>query len=463
MHRVLGLFALALLVACFASSPADAACSANAGTTIASAGTLTVDGCVSGGGNKIDFWTVALTGGDRVQLTVSSAVELDLYPPDTIDLGFITVRPADVEVASPPARLHAGANDPGAVFGHVRGRGLPAGGPRGRWRRLPRRLHGPAQVRAVDAAVHGHVRRARQRVRVVTAARRSNDRVGAPAPLGSCESGGGNDVDYWTLSLNDGDQLQITVPPASADVEFDLYPPGTTDDTLTRTTPTDSDLATTSEGVASPQVATLTPSSAGTYVLATCEPKTSATTPGGDCRGTRTGSAAGFILPMKAYTFTTATIPQPEYGDSAYYPDSYDFGPYGDSTDFGSTYGKLSIAKQTVSVSKKGALRLTIRCAMAPCNGTLTLAAVARTTTGHGKKRKTKKITTTLAETKLSYLDAGTTHISLTLTKPGLRLLRHAHGRLKATATLKYDTDTASKTTRASITLRTPYASRSSS
>ena len=463
MHRVLGLFALALLVACFASSPADAACSANAGTTIASAGTLTVDGCVSGGGKKIDFWKAALTGGDRVQLTVSSAVELDLYPPDTIDLGFITVRPADVKIASPPrgstqvltiqapfsATFVVAACqpvDPAADGGDCRGVFTD-----------PRKYARSMQPYTVTSAALGN------------ACASSPLRAGAtiasapPLPLGSCESGGGNDVDYWTLSLNDGDQLQITVPPASADVEFDLYPPGTTDDTLTRTTPTDSDLATTSEGVASPQVATLTPSSAGTYLLAACEPKTSATTPGGDCRGTRTGSAAGFILPMKAYTFTTATIPQPGYGDSAYYPDSYDFGPYGDSTDYGSTYGKLSIAKQTVSVSKKGALRLTIRCAMAPCNGTLKLAAAARTTTGHGKKRKTKKITTTLAETKLSYLDAGTTRISLTLTKPGRRLLRLAHGRLKATATLKYDTDTASKTTRASITLRAPYASRSSS
>src|SRR5689334_9491845 len=101
MHRVLGLL-VALLVACFASSPADAACTANAGTTIASAGTLTIGGCVAGGGNKADFWKAALTGGDRVQLTVSSPVELDLYPPGTVDLGFTTVRPADVEVASPP-------------------------------------------------------------------------------------------------------------------------------------------------------------------------------------------------------------------------------------------------------------------------------------------------------------------------------------------------------------------------
>ena len=157
---------------------------------------------------------------------------------------------------------------------------------------------------------------------------------------------------------------------------------------------------------------------------------------------------------MKGYTFTTATIPQPGYGDAPYDPGSYDFGPYGDTTDYGPTYGKLSIARQTVSVSKKGALRLTIRCATASCNGTLKLTAVARTTTGHGKKRKTKKTTTTLAETELSYLDTGTTHVSLTLAKPGLRLLRHAHGRLKATATLKYDTDTASNTTRAAITLR---------
>jgi hypothetical protein len=455
MHRFLGLVA-ALLVAGFVSSPADAACTASAGTTIASAGTLTVDGCVSGGGNRIDFWKVALSGGERVQLTVSSAVELDLYPPDTIDVGFITVRPADVEVASPPrgstqvltiqapysATFVVAACQPvdhAANGGDCRGVFTDPG-------TYARSM----QPYTVTSAALGN------------ACASSPLRAGAsiasapPLPLGFCESGGGNDVDYWTVTLNEGDQLQITVPPASADVEFDLYPPGTTDDTLTRTTPTDSDLATTSQGVASPQVATLTASSAGTYVLAACEPKASATTPAGDCRGTRTGSAASFVLPMKGYTFTSATIPQPGYEDTPYDPGSYDFGPYGDTTDYGSTYGKLSIAKQTVSVSKKGALRLTVGCTTALCNGTLKLIAVGKTTTGHGKNRKTKKITTTLAETELSYLDTGTTHISLTLRKPALRLLRHAHGRLKATAILRYDTDTGSRTTRASITLRMP-------
>jgi hypothetical protein len=445
MYRVLGLLA-ALLVACFAASPADAACTANAGATIASAGTLTVGGCVSGGGNKIDYWKVALTGGDRVQLTVSSAVELDLYPPGTVDLGFTTVRPADVEIASPPrgsAQVLTIQAPYSATFVVAACQPVnPANG---------------GDCRGVFTAP-GAYARSMQPYTVTSAAlgnacaSSSPPAAGAtisaaPAlPLGACASGGGHDVDYWTVALNDGDQLQITVPPASTDVEFDLYAPGTTDDTFTRTTPTDSDLATTGEGVASPQVVTLTAGSAGTYVVAACEPKASATTPDTDCRDTRTGGAAGFVLPMKGYTFASETVPQPGYQDIPYDPGAYDFGPYGDTSDYGSLYGTLSIAKQTVSVSKKGAFRLTVQCSMSPCNGSLKLTA----RTGHGKKRKT----TTLAETELSYLDADATRVSLTLTKPGLRLLKHVHGHLKATATLKYDTDTASQTTRAAITLR---------
>jgi hypothetical protein len=453
MHRVLGLF-VALLVAGLASSPAEAACTANAGTTIASAGTLTIGGCVTGGGNKIDFWKVALTGGDRVQLTVSSAVELDLYPPGTVDLGFTTVRPADVEVASPPrgsTQVLTIQAPYSATFVVAACQPLDYATNGGDCRGVftaPGAYARVMQPYTVTSAALGNACTASPLQAGATIS-------SAPAlPLGPCESGGGNDVDYWTVALNDGDQLQITVPPASTDVEFDLYAPGTTDDTFTRTTPTDSDLAATSEGVASPQVATLTASSAGTYIVTACEPKASATTPATDCRGTRTGSAAGFVLPMKGYTFTSETIPQPAYADVPYDPGSYDFGPYGDTSDYGSTYGSLSIAKQTAAVSQKGAFRLTVRCATSPCNGTLKLTAVTRTTTGHGKKRKTKKATTTLAEAELSYLDAGATHVSLTLSKPALRLLRHVHGRLKATAILSYDTDTASQTIRAAITLR---------
>ena len=281
MQRVLGLFALALLVACFASSSADAACTANAGTTIASAGTLTVDGCVSGGGNKIDFWKVALTGGDRVQVTVSSAVELDLYPPDTIDLGFITVRPADVEVASPPrgstqvltiqapfsATFVVAACQPvdsAADGGDCRGVFTDPGKYRGRCSR------------------HGHIRRARQRVRVVTAPRRSNDRVGAPAPARLLRVGRRQRRGLLDLGTQRRRPAPDHRPARVSRRRVRSLPPGTTDDTLTQNTPTDSDLATTSEGVASPQVATLTASSAGTYVLAACEPQASATTPASD-------------------------------------------------------------------------------------------------------------------------------------------------------------------------------------
>src|SRR5690349_19959653 len=85
----------------------------------------------------------------------------------------------------------------------------------------------------------------------------------APAlTIGACQSGGGNDIDYWITALNANDQLELTDPPAMGDVEFDLYPPGTTDATFARTTPADSEVVATTEAGATSQVVTLTASSA---------------------------------------------------------------------------------------------------------------------------------------------------------------------------------------------------------
>ncbi|HEY6891207.1 MAG TPA: hypothetical protein VI300_25605, partial [Solirubrobacter sp.] len=90
-RSLIGVLALSALLACspaaLASSPSlvgsPGSCPASAGTTIASAGALTVGTCVSGGGGSsyVEFWKLSLTGGDRVQLTVPSAValEFDLY------------------------------------------------------------------------------------------------------------------------------------------------------------------------------------------------------------------------------------------------------------------------------------------------------------------------------------------------------------------------------------------------
>src|SRR4051794_18430547 len=468
-RSLIGVLALLALLACspatLASSPAlvapPASCPASAGTRIASAGALAVGTCVSGGGRNtyIDFWKLSLTGGDRVQLTVPSAValELDLYSSDTTDDRFTIVRPADVQVTSPVSgaaqvlSMQAPYSDT-FVLAVCQPVDYAANG---------------GDCRGISTGRAAKYRPMTQPYEFTSAALgnactspplRAGSKI-APASaltIGACESGGGNDIDYWTVALNASDQLELTVPPAMADVEFDLYPPGTTDATFARTTPADSELAATTQAGATSQVVTLTASSAGIYALAACEPKASAATASGDCRGIATGSGAGFVLPMKPYTFTTTTITQPAYDETGYaYPNS-DFGfDENASSDYGPAYGKLSIAKQTVSVSKKRALRLSVRCATAPCSGTLTLTAAIRTRTGHGTKQKTKKTTATLARTALTDLQTGTTRVSLILTKAGLRLLRHAaRGRLRATATLKYNTDTTTRTTHASITLR---------
>jgi hypothetical protein len=467
-RSLIGVLALSALLACspaaLASSPALAAppgsCPASAGTTIASAGALTVGTCVSGGGGSsyVEFWKLSLTGGDRVQLTVPSAValEFDLYSSDTTDDRFTAVRPVDVEVTSPvsgaaqvltiqapysdtfvlavcePVAYAANGGDCRGIF---TGRGAE-------YTRMTQPYTFTSA--AVGNACASPPLRAGARLA-----------LGPALTIGACESGGGNDIDYWTVALGENDQLELTVPPAAADVEFDLYPPGTTDASLPRTTPTDSRLAAATQGGATSQVATLTAASAGTYVLAACEPKASATIAVRDCRGIATGSGAGYILPMKPYTFTTSTIPQPAYDGTGYdYSTSYDFNfPVDASTASydAPAYGKLSIAKQTVSVSKNRALRLSIRCAGGPCTGKLTLTAVTKTRTANGTKNKT----VILASTTLTSLDTGTTRASLILTKAGRRVLRNAaHGRLRATATLKYDTATTTKSAHATITLR---------
>jgi hypothetical protein len=470
-RSLIGVLALSALLACspaaLASSPAlvgpPGSCPASAGTTIASAGALTVGTCVSGGGGSsyVEFWKLSLTGGDRVQLTVQSAValEFDLYSSDTTDDRFTAIRPVDVEVTSPvsgPAQvltIQAPYSDTFVLAACEPVDYAANGGDcRGIFTGRGAKYTPMTQPYAFTSAAVGNA--------CASPPLRAGSKLalGPALTIGACEAGGGNDIDYWTVALSENDQLELTVPPAAADVEFDLYSPGTTDAALPRTTPTDSRVAAATQGGATSQVTTLTAASAGTYVLAACEPKASATIAGRDCRGIATGSGAGYILPMKPYTFTTSTIPQPAYDDIGYGSTSYDFNfPAYASTasNDAPAYGKLSIARQTVSVSKNRALRLSIRCAGAPCTGKLTLTAVTKTRTANGTKHKTKEATVTVASTTLTSLDTGTTRVSLILTKAGRRVLRNAaRGRLRATATLKYDTGTATKSAHATITLR---------
>src|SRR3954452_22136006 len=244
-RSLIGVLALLALLACtpatLASSPAlvapPASCPASAGTTIASAGALTVGTCVSGGGNNnyIDFWKLSLTGGDRVQLTVPSAVplELDLYSSDTTDDRFTSFRPADVEVTSPVSgsaqvlTIQAPYSDTFvlAVCQPV-DHAANGGDCRGILTGSAAKYRPMTQPYAFTSAALGNACPS-------PPLRAASTLPPAPAlAIGACESGGGNDIDYWTVALNAGDQLEVTVPPAEADVEFELYPPGTTQATF---------------------------------------------------------------------------------------------------------------------------------------------------------------------------------------------------------------------------------------
>ncbi len=439
-----------------------AASEVRASRTIASAAALAMGGCGSGGANPIDFWTVGLNGGDQLQFTVyppsDGTIELNLYAPGTSDATFTQAPPVDTTLAAWSGSGGAGqvvtlqapytgtfvlaACAPADDVDPPDCREIQTGG--------ARRFVVPMPPYAFSSSLIG----------VGADCAAGETRAGvtiAAAPgltPGACEAGGGNATDFWNVSLGAAG-LQFTVtPPDSVGVEFDIYAAGTTDTTFTQAAPVDS--GTVSPGSAG--TVTLHPPTAGTYVLAVCEPH--GTT--GDCRSIRTGSGRDFELPMRPYTFTTAVPAGGVAGggspsDGGY--GGYDYGSYGSYGygDYGSTStdysSAMTIARQTIKVSKKHTVSIKVACAKNPCSGTLKLTATVSRTTGHGSKRKTRKTTTVLGTAPFSYIDVGTSHVTLTLNSAALKLLHHAHGRLTATATASYDTGTKTTTAHGTVAL----------
>jgi hypothetical protein len=100
----------------------------------------------------------------------------------------------------------------------------------------------------------------------------------------------------------------------------------------------------------------------------------------------------------------------------------------------------LKLPHQTDTVTSKGTLHVTLDCSGAPCSGTVKLTVKTKITTGKGKHRHTKTVSTTIASGSFSALALGAQEVSLKLTSHGLSLLK-AHGyKLGANVSISYTT-----------------------
>lgn len=82
------------------------------------------------------------------------------------------------------------------------------------------------------------------------------------------------------------------------------------------------------------------------------------------------------------------------------------------------------------------------------------LTAASKTTTGRGKRKRTKTTIVTIGGVPFSGLADGAHRISLRLNKTGLRLLKRGGYRLTVTVVVTYKSGSTTKTIRATITLK---------
>jgi Bacterial Ig-like domain (group 3) len=315
MARRLLVAPLGLILSGFAIVATTGAASATTapGHTIASAGTLTMGPVASGGGGPIDFWDVPLSGGDEVQLLVTAPDAIpdgsggsyqaffyfELFPPGTTDGSFPQVAPVSsvTTYGTAVADLQAPYNGKFvlAVCENTNGdcRAVDSGSglnPMQDYTFTPTLVSGgiPARVAAKETKGNPTIAGART------------------MGIGNFESGGGNPIDFWRVSLNKGDKVQFRTkePPGIPDgsggsyqtnFSFELFRPGTTDTTFPQRPPV---AAAGTDGNAS-DVLVLTAPATGSFILAVCE------NANGDCRAVDSGSGTN---PMQPYTFSTARI-----------------------------------------------------------------------------------------------------------------------------------------------------------
>ena len=273
------------------------------GHTIASAGTLSMGGTVSGGGGAVDFWKVQLFGGDVMQLQANlpantccnTNYRFELFPATTTDANFPQTSPLlDMSVSNSTQAVVDLQAPYNATFimavcenigGDCRGTDSSQGtNPMLAYTFKPTLVGG-----GIKATVGAKETRA------------ADTFAKAPlTPIGNFESGGGQPVDLWKVKLLGGDQVQLALSLpfnvcCSSNYDFNLYPPGTTDTNLPQTSPVGNVFVSNS----TKSVIVLQAPYNATFVLAICQNVRT------DCRDIDSG---GGTNPMSPYTFTPTFV-----------------------------------------------------------------------------------------------------------------------------------------------------------
>ncbi len=297
-------------------APSVGATEVRAGNTIASATSLTVGDFEAGGGGPVDFWLVTLVGGDEVQLNTNqrgvvnngdTVFDYELFAPGTSDTSFTQTPPVDATSTSQGSTqdvldlqapysatfVLAVCENPSTADC----RNVDSGGgvnPMQSYTFTPT-LVGGGIAPSVGA----------------TEVRAGNTIASATSlTVGDFEAGGGGPVDFWLVTLVGGDEVQLNtnqrgvVNNGDTVFDYELFPPGTTDTSFSRTSPIAS--TATSQGTTK-DILDLEAPSSGTFLLAVCENPSTA-----DCRSVDSGGA---VNPMQPYTFTpilvSGSVPPP--------------------------------------------------------------------------------------------------------------------------------------------------------
>ncbi|HEX4059448.1 MAG TPA: hypothetical protein VHY58_00380 [Streptosporangiaceae bacterium] len=297
----------------------EAAGETKATTTITAAPTLSA--FESGGGQNIDFWKVHLTGGYAVQFfftqsgSFGGGYGFDLYAPATKDgtfyqtgalvtdlgpgsgSGFTLQAPYTGTFILAVCQAAQGYNVPT----NCASADPPSGGS------TPASIANPMSPYTFATSVLTNGITTSQGAGETQA---SATITGAPA-LGSFESGGGQNIDFWKVSLKKGETVSFNWTASGSfggGSGFNLYSGSTTDADFFEATP-----VATVIGPGSPGSFGLQAPSAGTFILAVCQAAGGYNVPGNCGPAHPPGGEsppASIANPMSPYTFTV-TLPPP--------------------------------------------------------------------------------------------------------------------------------------------------------
>jgi hypothetical protein len=290
------LCAFVLALGVLVGTPAWAMASTPASASIAGASELPVSASIGpteeGGGHKIDYWLVQLDGGDRMLINEEAAcgTHFELYAPGTNDADFTATPPVSAASGCDDAQLTVQAPYTGEFVLAVC-QSPNSGDCRSAFTGT---VTNPMSHYTFTTALAG----GGVSLRVAegeTAASPTIARADAAdaLTLGNFESGGGGKIDFWHVQLAGGDRILINNETVCG-THFDLYAPGTSDESFTTSPPVSS-----ASSCNDSQIALQAPYN-GVYILAVCQSPNDS-----DCRSADTGAVTD---PMTPYTFSTALV-----------------------------------------------------------------------------------------------------------------------------------------------------------